>query len=286
MLAPVSKNLIITMHDWLESTTGAYIREWEEAHYDSLTADIFGFHAIQIGFPSIRSLQESRIKNRWISCTSRSEISRDNSHVDTSCNQPAPVRVSVLHRFEELPFSSQSIDLVVLPHVLEFAESPHQILREVERILIPEGKLIISGFNPASLWGIRQAMGKLSGAHFLPEYAEFISLSRIKDWLKLLDLEISRGHFGCYIPPCKTRKWQSRFSFMEKTGERWWPYLGAVYMVEAVKRVRSMRIIGPAVKKRPRPVFHNIPVNNQSIQEKGRQNNNASSSHGLSEKKT
>jgi SAM-dependent methyltransferase len=176
--------------------------------------------------------------------------------------------VSVLHRFEELPFASQSIDLVVLPHVLEFAESPHQVLREVERILIPEGQLIISGFNPASLWGIRQAFGRVTGAHFLPEYAEFISLSRIKDWLKLLGLETNRGHFGCYRPPCKTRKWQQRFAFLEKTGERWWPYFGAIYMIQAIKRVPGMRIIGPAPKKRPQRLFHTIPVNNQTIQEK------------------
>ncbi|MDL2283820.1 class I SAM-dependent methyltransferase [Oxalobacter sp. OttesenSCG-928-P03] len=276
MLAPASKNLVITMHDWLGSATGKYIREWEEAHYCNLTADIFGFHAIQIGFPSIRTLCESRIKNRWLSCASWSDAVRTNTTASQN-GQANPVSVSVLHRFEELPFASQSIDLVILPHVLEFAESPHQILREVERVLIPEGQLIISGFNPASLWGIRQALGRITGAHFLPEYAEFISLSRIKDWLKLLDLETNRGHFGCYMPPCKTPKWQARFSFMEKTGERWWPYFGAVYMVQAIKRVRGMRVIGPAVRKRPQQLFHNIPVNNQTIQEKGRQNNEPSS---------
>lgn len=264
MLAPAPQNLLITMHNWLSSTTGSYIREWEETAYHTLTADIFGFHAVQIGFPAISTLQESRIKNRWISCTACSETQR---------HSPSPLSVSVLHRFEELPFASQSIDLVILPHVLEFAESPHQILREVERVLIPEGKLIISGFNPASLWGIRQAFGRVTGAHFLPEYAEFISLPRIKDWLKLLGLETSRGHFGCYRPPCKTAQWLNRFSFMEKTGERWWPYCGAVYIVEAIKRVRGIRVIGPAARQRPRHIFRHIPVNNQTAREKTLQNN-------------
>lgn len=273
MLAPVPQNLVITMHNWLSSTTGSYIREWEETVYHTLTADIFGFHAIQIGFPAISALQESRIKNRWLACSSDSEIQRHVPHPHTA----APLSVSVLHHFEELPFASQSIDLVILPHVLEFAESPHQILREVERVLIPEGKLIISGFNPASLWGIRQALGRITGAHFLPEYAEFISLPRLKDWLKLLDLETSRGHFGCYKPPCKTAKWLSRFSFMEKTGERWWPYCGAVYMVEAVKRVRGIRIIGTTARKHPRQIFRQLPVNNQTAQEKTHQNSQHSS---------
>ncbi|MCL1886670.1 MAG: class I SAM-dependent methyltransferase [Betaproteobacteria bacterium] len=273
MLASAPKNLVITMHDWLDSTAGRYICEWEEAHYRKLTADIFGFHAVQIGFPAISTLNESRIKNRWLSCASRLDVSQNDSHPGSPANQATPFSISVLHRFEELPFASQSIDLVILPHVLEFAESPHQILREVERVLIPEGKLIISGFNPASLWGMRQAFGKITGNHFLPQYAEFISLSRIKDWLKLLDLETNYGHFGCYIPPFKTKKWQNRFSFMEKTGERWWPYFGAIYMVQAIKRVHGMHVINPAAKKRPQRLFHNIPVNNQTIQEKGRQDN-------------
>lgn len=265
MPAPSSKNLAITMHDWLQSSAGTYIRKWEEERYRNLTADIFGFHAVQIGFPSINTLNENRIKNRWISSTSFPDIT-NHTHPDGKTPTAHPIAISVSHRFEELPFASQSIDLVILPHVLEFAESPHQVLREVERILIPEGKLIISGFNPASLWGLRQAFGKITGAHFLPEYAEFISLPRIKDWLKLLNLETNRGHFGCYIPPCNTQKWQTYFSFMEKAGDRWWPYFGAVYIIEAIKRVQGMRMIGPVIKKRPQRFFHNVPVNNRSIQ--------------------
>ncbi|MCQ4062135.1 class I SAM-dependent methyltransferase, partial [Klebsiella pneumoniae] len=59
--------------------------------------------------------------------------------------------------FEELPFESQSLDMIVLPHVLEFSEDPHQLLREVERVLMPEGRVVITGFNPMSLWGLRHA---------------------------------------------------------------------------------------------------------------------------------
>jgi ubiquinone/menaquinone biosynthesis C-methylase UbiE len=70
----------------------------------------------------------------------------------------------VTHDFGELPFATQSLDLVVLPHVLEFAAEPHQVLREVERVLIPEGQVIICGFNPSSLWGMRQVAGRLTGA--------------------------------------------------------------------------------------------------------------------------
>ena len=59
----------------------------------------------------------------------------------------------------ELPIATQSIDLVLLPHVLEFAEEPHAVLREVDRVMMPEGRLVIVGFNPWSLWGMRSALG-------------------------------------------------------------------------------------------------------------------------------
>jgi SAM-dependent methyltransferase len=162
-----------------------------------------------------------------------------------------------------LPFASQSLDLVVLPHVLEFAEEPHQVLREVERVLIPEGQVIICGFNPASLWGARQVLGRITGSPFMPRHGEFISLPRLKDWLKLLSMEVNRGHFGCYSPPCATEKWLRRFSFMEKAGDRWWPVLGAVYMVQAIKRIRGMRLIGPAFTRNPAKAPKGVPVTNR-----------------------
>ncbi len=239
MAHPSLEKSIIALGPWLETPAGNYVRTWEQARLDVLTADIFGFNAMQIGLPEINALQANRMTNKWLSDTRVPS--------DTASGNAVPV--VVVHDFADLPFASQSLDLVVLPHVLEFAPEPHQVLREVERVLIPEGQVIVCGFNPASLWGVRQVAGRLSGAHFLPQDGEFISLPRLKDWLKLLNMEVNRGHFGCYAPPCATEKWLSRFSFMEKAGDRWWPYLGAVYIVQAIKRVKGMRLIGPVWSK-------------------------------------
>ena len=228
------------------------MRTWEQARLDVLTADIFGFNAIQIGLPQINALQANRMPHKWLSDT----------HLPFSTGSGNAVPVAV-HDFAELPFASQSLDLVVLPHVLEFAAEPHQVLREVERVLIPEGQVIICGFNSASLWGARQVAGRLTGAHFLPLDGEFISLPRLKDWLKLLNMEVNRGHFGCYAPPCATDKWLNRFSFMEKAGGRWWPYFGAVYIVQAIKRVKGMRLIGPVWSKQTAKAPQGVPATNK-----------------------
>jgi len=231
------------------------VRAWEQARLDTLTADIFGFHALQISLPSIQTLQANRMPYHWASDT----------HLPISDDQPEYVQpVALVHDFTELPFASQSLDLVVLPHVLEFASEPHQVLREVERVLIPEGQVIICGFNPVSLWALRQVAGRLTGTHFLPLDGEFISVLRLKDWLKLLNMEVNRGHFGCYVPPCVTEKWLRRFAFMEKAGDRWWPYLGAVYIVQAIKRVKGMRLIGPVWAKRSVNARQTLPAANRN----------------------
>ena len=86
----------------------------------------------------------------------------------------------------------------------------------------------------------------------------------MKDWLKLLNMEVNRGHFGCYAPPCNTETWLGRYGFMENAGQRWWPYFGAVYMVQAIKRVKGMRLIGPAWKKRPAPSAHAVPATSRA----------------------
>ncbi|MBV8664934.1 MAG: class I SAM-dependent methyltransferase [Burkholderiaceae bacterium] len=241
---------IIALGPWLETQAGSYVRAWEESCLDALTVDIFGFNAVQIGLPQINALGANRMQNKWLTDT----------HAPADGDAEHPSRIVLVHDFAELPFASQSLDLVVLPHVLEFAAHPHQVLREVDRVLRPEGQVIVCGFNPASLWGARQVLGRLTGTHFLPLDGEFIGLPRLKDWLKLLNMEINRGHFGCYAPPLTTDKWLNRFAFMEKAGDRWWPYFGSVYILQAVKRVSGVRLIGPVWSKHKAKAAQGVPV--------------------------
>jgi SAM-dependent methyltransferase len=257
-----SQKSIIALASWLDTAAGRYVLGWEQSRLDALTSNIFGFNAMQIGLPQVSGLQSNRMPHRWLSDSTGLSNQNLGDQSPPGCLRTMPI--SVVHDYAELPFASQSLDLVVLPHILEFVAEPHQVLREVERVLIPEGQLIVCGFNPASLWGARQIAGRVSGAHFLPRDGEFISPARMKDWLKLLNMEINRGHFGCYAPPCNTERWLNRYHFMEKAGDRWWPYFGAVYMIQAIKRIKGMRLIGPAWKHKPRILPNAIPASNRS----------------------
>ena len=230
---------------------GNYVKTWEQTRLNALTADIFGFKALQVGLPEIDGLRNNRMQHRWLSCI---DVLFDEAGCIDGDGKP-----TLVHDLLDFPFESKSLDLIILPHVLEFSPEPHQTLREAARVLIPEGQLIICGFNPLSLWGLRQKFGQLTGMHFLPRHGEFLSLRRMKDWLKLLNLETNRGYCGCYLPPCSSEKAQQRYAFMDKAGDRWWPSFGGVYILQAVKRVRGMTLVGPAWEKQ-KPKVVNIPV--------------------------
>jgi hypothetical protein len=110
---------------------------------------------------------------------------------------------------------------------------------------MPEGRLVIAGFNTASLWRVRQLFTSKKNAE-PPWDAKFLSLLRLRDWLRVLGFELDGGRFGCYAPPFRSRLWLDRFAFMEKAGARWWPITGGMYVVRAVKRVAGMRLVTPA----------------------------------------
>jgi SAM-dependent methyltransferase len=233
----------VQLSGFLRTPLGSYLLAWEQQQFDAVVADMFGYHALQLGLPEVDALRENRMPLRFCAA-------------DRLPAAPVPpgTQVAVISRFEELPFEAQSIDLVVLPHVLEFSEAPHQVLREVERVLVPEGQIVITGFNPASLWGLRQRFFRFGMAPLLPA-GQLIALSRAKDWLKLLSFEVNRGRFGCYVPAARTERSLKRWAFMEKAGDRWWPVLGAVYMVTAIKRVHGMRLVGMATRRKARPML-------------------------------
>ncbi len=214
---------------WLQTPLGQYLLAREQAYIDKTVADIFGYNALQIGLPQCDLLRANRIPLR-------ATVDRDAT---------AMLRADGA----ELPITSASVDLVLLPHVLEFSDKPHQILREVERVLVPDGHVVVTCFNPVSLWG---AWHTVADRDSYPWHGRFIHLMRLKDWLALLGFEIAGGAMGCYVPPCASEKWLNRFAFMESAGDRWWPFSGAVTFLHAIKRVRGMRVITPRWTQRVR----------------------------------
>ena len=247
---------IIGLRQWFETPPGRYMLGWEQAFFDEAVADIFGYHALQLGLPGLDSLQANRMPHKW--------------HA-TSAPRPAGATpegiTSFTADFAALPFAANSLDLVTLPHTLELSPDPHGTLAEVERVLIPEGRVVISGLNPASLWGLRQWRSRhLPGARrpFVPASGEWIGHRRLRDWLRLLNFEVETVQFGCYRPSFESPVWLDRFAWMDGLGRRSWPIFGAGYFLVAVKRVRGMRLMGQTWRRRPALVNAPVSVANKS----------------------
>ncbi len=245
------------MGHWLATPPGRYLLAWEQDHLDRAVADAFGYHALQIGLPQIDGLRANRMPHRWVASDGLlvpEAIELPPPAQDLMSTQSPDLSVALHCDFDALPFANQSLDLVVMPHTLELARDPHLTLSEVERVLMPEGRVLILGFNPASLWGLRQRMGRggravgigRRGDLYLPSAGEFLGYRRVRDWLRLLSFEVEAGRFGCWRPPFASQRWLDRMAWMDRVGERWWPVLGAVYFIHAIKRVRGMRLIGLA----------------------------------------
>lgn len=238
---------------WYRRQLGQWLIESEREQLEPALCHLFGYYLVQVGSAmDDYLLGASPIRNHIV--------------IDEAApiNRPGQegARVLGMHGCADiLPLQNDSIDVVVLPHTLEFEPSPHQVLREVERVLVAEGHVVIVGFNPWSLWGGRRLfsqMGRLGRyGRFgrqrrpaLPWRGAFRSTIRIKDWLALLGFEVVMTRYGFFRPPLQHQGIMKRLRWLERLGARWWPYFGGAYIIVAKKKVVTLTPIRP--RWRPR----------------------------------
>ncbi len=228
---------------WYGHGLGMLLLDIERGHLDEVLHDLFGYHLLQVGcFHGQDLLAASRISHRVVL---DADIARQNVPSSPVCGCA-----------DELPIATDSVDVVVLPHTLEFEPDPHRVLREVERVLIAEGHVVVLAFNPWSLWGVWRWV--LARRGIPPWSGRFLGLIRIKDWLALLgfDVVLVRQYF--FRPPLQRDGVMRRLMFMEKIGARLWPRLSGAYMVVARKRVTTLTPIKP--RWRPRRSLVGVPA--------------------------
>ncbi|WP_269532909.1 methyltransferase domain-containing protein [Chitinimonas sp. BJYL2] len=224
---------------WLNSPLGEYLIAREHAFFDQAVADVFGYYAVQIELCGHDLLASNRMPTRLKVGASAS--------CALQCDPAA------------LPFPAASIDLLLLPHTLDFHADPHAVLREAERVLVPEGRLLLSGFNPWSVWGACRLAKRRQG---YPWRGNFLSPNRIRDWMALLGFEAGQSKLDCHALPFEHSHWRERLRLVETASARWLPIAGGVYCLEGIKRVRGMRLLSPAWKQHKqvrRPVAVALP---------------------------
>jgi len=210
---------------WYTEGVAAKIIEAEKEELEIILAKLYGYHLVFIGDSGLTPLVEtSLISHRVL--------------INPQATAVSPTMSSLPSEIESLPLRTDSVDVVVLSHTLEHALNPHEVLREAHRVLIPEGHLVITGFNPISLWGAWHSLKQLTGK--IPKQGKMLSTNRLRDWLKLLNFQIVGGRHFYFRPPVSSTKWQQRLEFLERVGQNCWPFWGGAYTLVAVKRVTTL----------------------------------------------
>lgn len=202
---------------WLtESRGGQLLLEQEQRILSTMLApSIFNKHAILVGVPKQKSLLTD------LNVLHRIMISALPSH-DKMQHIEAD--------YEELPIFSGQVDLVILPHTLEWVEHPRQLLAEACRIVRPEGLIVIFGFNPHSLFRLTQLWEKKQG---IPWSADFLPISELKKWMQLAGFQIEASYSFLYRPLSKYTYLFDRFPLCEYIGKHIFPHYGGVYALLA-----------------------------------------------------
>ena len=225
------------LETWYQSELGQLLAEQEQQQLHSVLSDLFGYHLLHIGYPGEASLLSSSRVSHQV-----------RMHINPSQQAFAQSDKQFYAEPHALPFLPDSLDVVVLSHILEFSSNPHQVLREVEHTLIPEGHVVLTGFNPLSIWSLWRL---LFGRHRkLPWCGHFISVTRIKDWLALLGFDMVKTRYYFYRPPLQYRGTMKKLRIVERIGSKLWPILGGGYVVVAKKRVQTLTPIRPRWKSR------------------------------------
>lgn len=207
-----------------------HLQQWQAQRVDRLLADVFGYHAVQVGQTETDWLQANRMPHRW---RVRAEC---DAAPDTAVHWPATPSHQLEMDTRAWPWSAASLDLVVLPHTLEWCADPHLCLREVERVLMPEGRVLIAGLQPWRWWS-HKAQRQPEGRDGLQP----IALGRLRDWLRLLDFEVESIALGGWTPPLRSAATLQRLAWMDRWGPHTLPGLHGHYLLVATKRVAGVR---------------------------------------------
>lgn len=189
---------------------------------EELLDTAFGYHILQLGCTSGHALFDGSPINHRIYVADH-----------------AGRGISLVAEADELPLESDSVDTVIAHHSLEFAVNPHQVLREIQRVLTPQGQMLIIGFNPYSLHGISTRLRGLSHDSLWHEH-DPVSENRLTDWLYLLGCEVRDSTRLCSIPLAGGGRLGSALGRADKWCDRHNLPSGGLYILRAIKQVSAL----------------------------------------------
>lgn len=215
-----------SIQDWFSSPLGQHLLIAEQKTLDQIMPEIYGYHLMQLSvLDTIKLSGLSPVSHHFSLSVTEEGATGQNS-------QPG------VANFEQLPIEAESIDAVLLHHVLEYSTNPHQLLREAARTIIPNGYLVIVGFNPTSLLALKKQWWRLFSREAHWRY-HGLGHGRLSDWLRVLDFERVFLQFGFHgLPFAKGHN-----AVIDGIVGRVLPFSGAYYAIAARKSIIPMNIV-------------------------------------------
>lgn len=224
--------------DWFATSLGQSLLSQERQSCGQLVPTGYYPTALQIGASGHNFLEHIEVGVRFVAAQNCDHDDGQDFAIKAEADlQALAAQESVQKVYalpSALPFSDRAHSLIVLPHVLDYCQDPHAVLREVNQILAPEGYIVISGFNQISLWGTMRLSRHCY--YNAPWQGHYYRVGRVQDWLSLLGFDIVGARMSAYCLPLQSEKWRNKLEFIDNIGDRWWPGLGASYMVVGKKR--------------------------------------------------
>lgn len=228
---PAAVTPAVALEEWLAGPFGRLLIEAERTQLAAALEDVFGAHCIQIGHwgPPDAFLPLARTPRRGLVA------------------EPGAIGDCVSHA-ASLAIQTLSVDAVLLPHTLEYEPEPHEVLREVERVLVGEGHVLILGFEPGGPWALRHYLTRQG---FPPGLSRLLSRGRLRDWLRLLGFEVLEIRRFVHVLPVESLASGAVARGLERFGAHLDGRTGSVYLLKARKRVYSLTPIRPRRRSAP-----------------------------------
>jgi len=226
------------VQQWFASDLGQRLLAQEQHFIDELLPELFGYYLMQLSVLGNNNLVKSSSTSvQFALCPSECSI-------QPIINRSSESRLSfAVSEFEQLAIDSNDIDVALLHHALDFSSNPHQLLRETARSIIPNGHIVVVGFNPFSLLGLRHRLASLFSRSYAYRH-QYLRASRLRDWCKVLDLEIVYSKKGYYSLPFQRDFFTGlNGKWLNKLGQTLLPWSGGFYTVVIRKNVTPARLI-------------------------------------------
>lgn len=212
--------MIPRVEQWFSTSAGKELLERQQEVLDEILGTLFGYHLLQVSASrNLLSPRKSKIRHQF------------------SIGPLSGAGIAGIADEEQLPIETESVDVVLLHHTMEYSQHPHQLLKEISRVVVPSGHVVIISFNPISLMGLWSLIGRL-----IPQSVwnnHLLSITRLADWLVLMDFKVQSVQYGYYKPPI-SNKFVNKVSGIGRLLCHFQIPCGGFYVLVAKKEVRSI----------------------------------------------